>query len=874
MVDSLISIAVEKLNTILQDEVALFASVTNDIKKLSSTFELIQAMLEDAESQRLKKNKEVTIWLEKIKDVAYDVDDIIDEWTTSEALRSQATDEGDVSCFSKNNVRSFLSPVTCFNHVMLRHRIGSRIREARGRLDDIAKDMNQLGLSVSVGERVRMDSQVRQNENRKRETSSLVDRLSIVGREDDKNKILDLLLSESSQEVTEVPFVISIVGMGGLGKTSLAKLVYNDDKLKEGRFHKKMWVCVSENFDVKQITKLMIESATGSAPDCESLDQLQRRLYEFLHSKRFLLVLDDIWSEDRRMWDELRLPFQAGAVGSRIIITTRSENVAKAMGSTRTCKLKVLSDDECWSLFSGEALEHRSKTERSELEEIGRKIVKKCQGVPLAAKTIGSAMQSRRTRSQWELVLESEIWNLADVMEGILPALLLSYYDLPPALKQCFAYCSIFPKDWEIKKDKIVKLWVAQGFISSDTSKEMEEIGGLYFDDLLKRSLLQDAGMDDDGKIFKCKMHDLVHDLAQFVSGNDCSIMKITQGAMLNLNKVHHSSLTFTGSAFQVTSIPSTFYKVHKLRTLLIFPESELSIYLALRLLNMSEMEKARSCSVLHNLFHHLRCLRALEIGGAKISRLPGTVRQLKQLRYLDLSYSMIDELPEELIDCINLQSLILNFCRFLKRLPREMRKLISLRHLELRRTPELEYLPKGIGRLTSLQTLTEFIVGGNDGCELGELKHLNLLRGSLRITQLQKAMSSQDDAMQADLYKKAELHTLILSYEYGEVVGDEEKRRAEVVLQGLQPHTNLKVLKIWRYRGSKFPDWMGDPSFSNLISVELSDCTECEELPPLWNLPTLRKLGVYGCPLLKERYKEGGDDRHKIAHISDLVVV
>ncbi|XP_058107373.1 putative disease resistance RPP13-like protein 1 [Magnolia sinica] len=515
-----------------------------------------------------------------------------------------------------------------------------------------------------------------------------------------------------------------------------------------------------------------------------------------------------------------------------------------------------------------EALEHRSTTERLELEEIGRKIVNKCRGVPLAAKTLGSAMQSRRTTRQWEHVLESEIWNLADVKEEILPALLLSYYDLPPTLKQCFTYCSIFPKDWEIKKDKIVQLWVAQGFIGSDTSKDMEEIGGVYFDDLLKRSLLQDARMDDDGNIFGVKMHDLVHDLAQFVAGNDCSILKMTQGAIFNLNKVRHSSLPFTGpGAFEVTSIPSSFYKVHKLRTLFIFRESGLFD----SSIEMSEMEKVRSCKVLHNLFHHLRCLRALEMSGTKISRLPRTVGQLKQLRYLDLSRSMIEELPEELIDCINLQSLIINYCRFLKRLPREMGKLISLRHLKFRGT-ELKYLPKGIGRLTSLQTLTKFIVGGNDGCELGELKHLNLLRGRLDIYQLQKA-SSQEEAKQAELNEKMHLHTLSLHYyyEYGEVVGDEEQRRAEVVLQGLRLHTNLKVLLIEGYRGSKFPDWMGDPSFSNLIFVLLYNCTECEELPPLWNLPMLRKLWVFGCPVLAERYKEGGDDRHKIAHISDL---
>ncbi|XP_058108884.1 putative disease resistance protein RGA3 [Magnolia sinica] len=384
MVDSLVSMAVEKLNTILQDEVALLVGVTNEIERLSSTFTLIQAELEDAESQRVMQ-RAVKIWLEKVKDVAYDVDDILDEWTT-EALRSQEPDEGDGSCFNKKKERGCLD---------------RKIKEAQKGLSSIAEEMSQLGLRVESGERERLDSKVRWGEIRERETSSILDQPSIVGRENDKNEVLDLLLRETSGEVNEVPVVISIVGMGGLGNTTLAQLIYNDKDVK-GHFHMRMW--------------------------------------------------------------------------------------------------------------------HRHAEERSELEEVGRDIIKKCGGLPLAAKTMGSAMCLRRTRGQWELVLGSQIWNSANVLGGILPALLLSYHDLPPTLKQCFTYCSVFPKDWSINKDVTVKLWVAQGFIRSERSGEMEEISKLYFDDLLRLSLLQDAEMDSDGNIFRCKMHDLVHDLAQSVA--------------------------------------------------------------------------------------------------------------------------------------------------------------------------------------------------------------------------------------------------------------------------------------------------------------------------------------------------------------------
>ncbi|XP_058108902.1 disease resistance protein RGA2-like [Magnolia sinica] len=363
---------------------------------------------------------------------------------------------------------------------------------------------------------------------------------------------------------------------------------------------------------------------------------------------------------------------------------------------------------------------------------------------------------------------------------------------------------------------------MAQGFIGSDTSEDMEEIGGMYFDDLLRRSLLQDAEMGSNGNKFSCKMHDLVHDLAQSVAGNDCLIVGMTQQANVDLNRVHHSFI-FSSSMFEVTSISSTFYKAAKLRTLLVshgsrpFPPK----------LEMSLMKQVRISICLHKLFHHLQCPRTLEMTGAKIAKLPRTVGQLKHLRYINLPYSNIEEISAWLIYSVNLQTLILNACEWLRKLPREMRKMISLRHLELERTNNLSYLP----RLSTLQTLTKFIVGGNhgvDGWDLGELKHLKLLQGSLDITHLQN-VSSEDEAREAELYKKRHLHTLSLYFKYstyGEVVGDEEKQRMEGVLEGLQPHTNLKELKIRSYRGSKFPEWMGDPS-SNLIRILLYDCSE-----------------------------------------------
>ncbi|XP_058084531.1 putative disease resistance protein RGA3 [Magnolia sinica] len=468
-------------------------------------------------------------------------------------------------------------------------------------------------------------------------------------------------------------------------------------------------------------------------------------------------------------------------------------------------KLTVLSDEDCWLLFRSKVLEHRSEEECSELEEIGRQIVKKCGGVPLAAKTIGSVMQSRRTRSQWELVLRSKMWNSGDVFEG---------------------------------KDVIVKLWVAQGFICSiNGSGDVEEIGELYFDDLLRRSLLQDAKINSDGSIEYCKMHDLVHDLAQYVAGSDCSMVEIRKKASLNINNDRHSFLVGHNEADKLASILVTLHKAHKLRTLL--------------------LQDSRISEVPDKLFHHLRRLRALDFSRTDIKKLPKTVGQLKHLRYLDLSHTDIEELPEELSNCRNLQTLRLNGCQKLRKLPSGMRKMISLRHLEFEDSNGFSYLPEGIGRLTELRTLTKFIVGGdNQGCKCGELKHLNHLQGSLRITGLQN-VRSRDEASEAELHEKQHLHALSLEYndEDGEPLDDEVKRM-DNVLKSLQPHTNLKELEIWYYKGSMLPKWIGNPM---LVKVKLWHCTHLKSLPELGQLKALQTLNIEKCPQLKSLPKELG---------------
>ncbi|XVF78414.1 hypothetical protein PTKIN_Ptkin14bG0130500 [Pterospermum kingtungense] len=198
-----------------------------------------------------------------------------------------------------------------------------------------------------------------------------------------------------------------------------------------------------------------------------------RKISKRASGKKILLVLDDVWIEDLSNWEQLKASLKNNSTGSRILVTTRNERVGQAMGSKSEDMfiLERLSDDKCWSLFCHLAFFERTKQERENLEGIGRKIVERCNGLPLAVKTVGGLLRFK-AKEQWQSILDSKMWEIEEVEKGVSPSLLLSYYDLSPVLRQCFSYCAIFPKDYKIERDKLIKLWMAQGFVKETGIKE------------------------------------------------------------------------------------------------------------------------------------------------------------------------------------------------------------------------------------------------------------------------------------------------------------------------------------------------------------------------------------------------------------------
>ncbi|TQE12981.1 hypothetical protein C1H46_001356 [Malus baccata] len=635
-----------------------------------------------------------------------------------------------------------------------------------------------------------------------------------------KKAIIQLLLDPiSTQNVS----TISIVGLGGLGKTALAQLIFNDDVI-QNHFELKVWTCVSNVFELDIVVKKILQS------EHNGIEQLQNDLRIKVDGKKYLLVLDDVWSDDMEKWLILKCLLMGGGKGSRILITTRSEAVATISDTVKPYTLRGLNEEHSWSLFKKMAFKDGKEPENSTIKSIGTEVARKCQGVPLAIRTIGGMLRTKNHEIDWLNFKEKKLSKISQKENGILPTLKLSYDVLPSHLKHCFAYCSMFPPDYEISIQRLIKLWVAQGFIkSSDENECLEDVAYEYFRELLWRSFFQEE-KDKFGIIRSCKMHDLMNELAILVSGARSAIVDLNKKNFHE--KLHHVSFNFDIDLLK-WEVPTSLLKANKIRTFL-FPCQK-------PFKNKDGSLCDSFCATIVSNFKSLRMLSLNELG---IITLPNCLKKVKHLRYLDLSGNPIKRLPDWIVGLLNLETLDLSRCRELVELPRDIKKMINLRHLLLEDCWKLTQMPRGLGELTGLRTLNRFVLSKNnsmlrDGAGLGEMGRLKELRGQLDITNLrhEKDVMSESN-VGTPLKDKQHLHSLVLAWKDVNAIDEED---IIVSMEVLQPHSNLKKLSVWHFGGVRFASWFS--SLINIVHLKLYKCERCQHLPPLDLLPSLELL-------------------------------
>ncbi|KAJ7982303.1 Disease resistance protein [Quillaja saponaria] len=777
------------------------------LKKLKIKLLSINGVINDAEKKQMT-DPNVKAWLVEVIDAVYESEDILDEIETEASkTKSEAEFESTTS-----KVRNFLANVSVNP---FERKMKSRVQEVLNKLEYLASQVELLELKKgsNVGDGVGGHSSQRLP------SSSFVDQSVIYGRDDDKEKITELLLCDDIESGNH-PSVITIVGMGGLGKTTLAQLVYNDKRI-EDQFGLKAWVCVSEEFDVKRVTRAILEEITLSKDDATELNTLQRKLKEKLMGNKFLIVLDDVWNENKSNWEVLQSPFNYGAPGSKILVTTRSKRVALTIRCAQIHYPKELAEEDCWTVFATHAFGKEDCNANPSLEPIGRKIVAKCKGLPLALKTLGGLLYTKLSAEEWETILASDIWNMPNEESNIIPALILSYHYLPSHLKRCFAYCSLFPKDYEFEMEDLVLLWMAENFLQiSHKDKRIEDVGNDYFHDLLSRCFFQQSSSNRTCFV----MHDLLNDLAKFVSGEFCFRLEGDKAQYIATRTRHFSYLQIR---LEVFNRFDSICKANRLRTFLLFGSHWRSEY------------KMMSSKIASDLSSTNKSLRSLSLSGYfNMNELSDSIGNLKYLRYMNLSWTRIKRLPDSTCQLYNLQTLKLYQCELLEELPLDMHKLVNLRHLNFVGT-KVDKMPTQLGKLKNLQTLTSFYCSGSNIKELGQL---NNLRGQLSLMQLQNVVIPMD-AAEANMENKKGLETL----ELGWSENNEDSLNERTVLEKLKPHTNLKNLTIRNYSGTRLPDWFADGSLSTMVSLELSSCKYCFSLPPLGQLPSLKKLSISG---------------------------
>ncbi|XP_058114865.1 putative disease resistance protein At1g50180 isoform X1 [Magnolia sinica] len=483
--EAVVSSVIEKLGDLLIHEGFFLREVCGEVEWVQKELTWMQAFLKDAETKQ--NDARVKKWVEDVRDIAYKAEDIIDEFIFK----------------IEQKRRGFLGPI---KKTFARHQLGKEIEKIKNQLDEISKRRSNYGIKdlCQGGEG---SSSMSESLREQRRTSHLYEQTELIGFQEDIRTLV-ARLSEGDRRRC----VISIVGMGGLGKTTLAKKVYNHDAVKK-HFNCCAWIYVSQEYNVKDLLLSIMRCFMIPTED-PNVDQLRVKLFEHLMVRRYFVVVDDIWKTEA--WDALAATFPDTNNGSRILLTTRNKDIATdADARCRPHELQLLREDESWELFNKKVFFQEDSHCPQYLEGLGRQIVAKCHGLPLAVVVI-SGLLSRKPGllSEWEKVLKSISWQFVEGDANISPILALSYEDLPYHLKSCFLYLVAFPENYEISVEELIWFWVAEGFVHARGAETLEEVAEDCVQELIQRSLIQVVKKSFIGTIKSCRIHDLLRDLS------------------------------------------------------------------------------------------------------------------------------------------------------------------------------------------------------------------------------------------------------------------------------------------------------------------------------------------------------------------------
>ncbi|XP_078168653.1 putative disease resistance protein RGA3 isoform X2 [Carex rostrata] len=778
-------------------------NVDNYLFELRVALPKAELLIERAECWRLPKYNPIDKHLSLLKDSVYEAKSIVDELKYQSLKKKVEENFAGTKSFQKW-IENWMSdfPTT--------------VKRVIDRLNIVYNEMKEICDSRGIPENPNQFSQ-----NARPNTSTFL-ATKVYGRDKVLNEVIRLIMeipssesrkrkreqeasvscseigeSSSTMDKKQNVSVLSIVGMGGIGKTTLAQMVCNNKTIKS-YFNLIMWVCVSDNFNKERLTKEMIESATKKECNVTNLNALQEALQTELNSKKFLLVLDDVWSKD---WQHLLAPMEGASEGSVVLVTTRSPECVKisgtSIGSRKVINLEGLEEHIFWDFFKSCAFDSvaESNNINPDLKAIGKEICKMLKGSPLAAITIGGTLKNNSGVEHWTNIKNSKMWELQNEEHDILPVLQLSYQYLPTNLKKCFSFCSLYPKDFRFTQCELTKFWMMQGFIEPlDNEKETRTQANVYFVELLRRGFFQALGPET------YVIHDLMHDVCLSITKDECFCLDNGHSEQKVSLDIRHASVFEKRLSLKEQK---ELCKYHKLLSLKIDPN------------NCCITGIETSC----NVFKHIRSLSLARCG---IRKLPENIGNLKHLLFLDISGTYVKTLPESFCNLYSLQYLNMMDCPKIECFPEGFYKLVNLQLFYL--AVEMVSLVERFENIVKAIQLYNLKLSLSNNMKIEILKDLVQLSGSLCITKLQY-VPSKEAAQKAQLSNKTLINRLVLEWSMNCDIGNEGEDYYEV-LDGLCPNHKLKELKMSCYRGRNLsPSWLKEEFLPNLTEVEFQYC-------------------------------------------------
>ncbi|KAH6759347.1 hypothetical protein C2S51_019582, partial [Perilla frutescens var. frutescens] len=647
MADGAVLFLLQQLTALLHDELNLLGGLKQEVQSIKHELETLRVFLKVADAKE-EIDTSLKGCVDQLREIAFDLQDVLDKYLLRFGRRR-----------GTNGFGRFLNKVgDSIKNLKARHQIASEIKTLNYRLEKVVKsqqiykDMYSIidhGSSSTIAE-------TKEYLYDGRGDALFLEQEDVVGIKKPKKLLLEWILSMDSGVD-----VISVVGMGGLGKTTLVKKVYDDESIKT-YFDRHVWIAVSDYKDDKHFLKNLIKKLVGEIKESHpqglndmSIDEMRDFIRVFLKGKKFILVLDDVWRQTT--WEVIKFALPRKGAHGCVIITTRHNNIGNEACSetNHVYDLKPLSEKKSKELFFKKVFKENSCPDH--LMPFAESILKRCEGLPLAIIVIGGLLATKESRAEvWELFNRS----LGSELEGdkrLWRLFSVSYNDLPYYLKYCFSYLSIFPEGGLLEKEKMLRLWTAEGFVQLKQNLNLEEVAAVYLNELCSRGLIQVAEKHADGRVRGFRIHDLLRDY------------------ITSKSREHNIVTIYNGQQDPWSN--------HKIRRLAI----QNSIHLSIEASNVEHLRSlilsngGMEMRLIKEFVTRCRLLKVLDLRGSPIESIPDEVFKLYHLNYLCFRNTMIKVIPKSIKYLQKLETLDLKNTEVIQ-LPKEILKLRRIRHI------------------------------------------------------------------------------------------------------------------------------------------------------------------------------------------------